>query len=69
VLLGYNETMPVTSRIDIHECERVVVLQQFGAWHLPDNNLAENAARRFVPDSALEAFARHFLCNKGLTLR
>jgi hypothetical protein len=35
--------MPVISWIDVHESERVVVLQQFGAWHLPDNNLAENA--------------------------
>ena len=43
MLLRYNETMPVVSRIDVHESERVVVLQQFEAWHLPDNDFAENA--------------------------
>jgi hypothetical protein len=35
--------MPVTSRIDVHESERVVVLQKLEAWDLPGNNLAEDA--------------------------
>src|SRR5215831_17001567 len=43
VLLRYNEAMPVVSRIDVHESERVVVLQQFEAWHLPDNDFTEYA--------------------------
>jgi hypothetical protein len=43
VLLRYNETMPVVSRIDVHESERVVVLQEFESWHLPDDDFAENA--------------------------
>ena len=30
-------TMPVTSRIDVHESERVVVLQKLEAWDLPGN--------------------------------
>jgi exonuclease III len=36
-------TMPVTSRIDVYESERVVVLQKLEAWDLPGNNLAEDA--------------------------
>ena len=35
--------MPVTSRIDVYESERVVVLQKLEAWDLSDNDLAEDA--------------------------
>src|SRR5689334_23661282 len=35
--------MPFISRIDVHDCERAIVLQKLKARHLPDNNLAEDA--------------------------
>src|SRR6516162_9285482 len=43
VLLRQNETMPVISRIDVHDCERAIVLQKLKARHLPGNDLAEDA--------------------------
>jgi hypothetical protein len=43
MFLRQNETMPVISRIDIHDGKRVVVLQKLKTRHLPRNNLAEDA--------------------------
>jgi hypothetical protein len=43
MVLGYNEAMPVISRIDVHESERGIVLQEIEAWELPNNDLAEDA--------------------------
>src|SRR6516225_4962371 len=43
VILGDNETMSITSRVNVHESKRVIILQKLETWHLPGNDLAENA--------------------------
>src|SRR4051794_19347329 len=43
VLLGEDETMPVVSWKDVHDGERVFVLQKLEACALPKNDLAEDA--------------------------
>jgi len=36
-----NETMPVIGRIDVHERERFVILQQFEARHLTSDDFTK----------------------------